>query len=281
METYLISPEDGLVVRAIHHTESLRHAAALLNCDPGGLFRKVKRIAEDHDLLCKRDGKWKLTPKGHSLLAWTEHSIQTQKRAIQAKTSLRIASTTWFSEQALIPRLKKIRAAIPGLAQVSISVPDGGFENGLKAGTVDLVLVCHAPYDPSIAYKKICPEEWVTITPPSYSKNLAYLKTKPFVHHNELNPSSILSIDFDQTPTVMLDHLVGVRSAVINGLGWSVVPRILVRSALKSKELVEVQSVKPSIQNQVCIWWLRERKDLKTAISAFDQELKTLGSSDE
>lgn len=282
MENYLISPEDCLVVRAIHQSSSLREAATLLSCDPGGLFRKVKRIAENHDLLCKLDGKWSLTPKGHGLLAWTEESIQSQKLAIEAKSNLRIATTTWFGEQVVIPNLAILKSSVPGLAQMSVSVPDGSFEDALKSGSVDIAVVCHAPYDPSVAYKKIADEQWVTVVPAKYQKQITnktekevgeFLNSKTFIHHNKLNPNAVLSVEF-HNPTFTLDNLVGVRAAVVNDIGWSVVPRILVSEALKAKQVIEVKQLKPTIQNQVCIWWLRDRQDLKKTVAIFDQRLK-------
>jgi len=286
MQTYLVSPEDCLIVRAIHQSASLRDAAVSLSCDPGGLFRKVKRISENHDLLCKTDGKWMLTSKGHALLAWTEETIQSQKLAIESKSTIRIATTMWFNEQALIPNLKSIQDLIPDLAQVNICVPQMSFEDALKTGTVDVVIVCHAPFDPSVAYKKICTEDWIVVAPNKYQKQLAgksekeveaFLATKTFIHHNKLNPNSVLtSLEIEKAPSITLDNLIGVRSSVANGLGWSVVPRILVGSALKAKEMIEVQQIKPTIQNQVCIWWLRDRQDLKKIVSVFDQCLKKI-----
>lgn len=284
MKKYLISPEDGLIVRAIHHSTSLREAAELLNCDPGGLFRKVKRIAEDHALLCKLDGKWSLTPQGHVILAWTEESIQSQKRAIESKSSLRLASTMWFSEQVLVPQLKKVQDLVSDLAQIHISVPDIGFEQALKSGEADFVIVCHAPFDPAVAYKKISTEEWITIAPIQYQKQLAhksesfitqFLLSKNFICHNKLNPNSILNtLQIETPPTFSIDNLIGVRSAVIHNLGWSVVPRILVQETLKTKQVFEIEQIKPTIQNQVCIWWLRERHDLKKTALVLEQHLK-------
>jgi DNA-binding transcriptional LysR family regulator len=289
MNKYIVSPEDGLVVRAIHQSKSLREAAHVLGCDVGGLFRKVKRIADDHALLYKLDGKWSLTPKGLILLSWIEETIQSQQKALQAKTNLRLASTMWFSEQVLVPQLKMIRDLIPGLDQIHISVPQIGFEESLKKGESDFVVVCHAPYDPAVAYKKLSTEDWITVAPKKYEKSLSgksksevisFLISKSFICHNKLHPNSALNdVQIENLPTFYIDNLIGVRSSVINNLGWSVVPRILVQEALENNKVIEIKSVPPSIQNPVCLWWLRERNDLKKTASILEQHFKVALSS--
>mgnify|MGYP002137610064 CR=1 FL=1 len=70
-----------------------------------------------------------------------------------------------------------------------------------------------------------------------------------------------------------MDHLVGVRACVMNGLGWSVVPRILVKSALQNNEIIEIPELKAKIENSICIWWLRDRHDLKKISTVIEKKL--------
>ena len=127
MQLYPISPEDCLVLSAFSRSSSLREAARLLGCDPAGLQRKVQRIADDHACLRKVDGRWALTAKGQSLVAWADESVRSQTALLQSKSLLRLSSTAWVAEQLLIPALPALAKKFPD-SRFSFTVPDRGFE---------------------------------------------------------------------------------------------------------------------------------------------------------
>lgn len=284
MNDYLISPEFGTILRAIHQSQSLREAAKILHCDPAGLFRKVKTISEKHDLFHKINGKWSLSPRGYSFLAWCEESMLSQRKALQSKTVIRLCSTTWFMEEMIIPSLKRIEQNNFDYSQIILTTPDQSFEESLRSGRVDFVMACHAPYDPSISFKKIALEKWVVVVPRHYQKYIknkkieeieSFLKTKNFIQHHDLNPHTLFSWNQNELNRfIVVDHLIGVRSAVMNNLGWSVVPRILVQSHLSRFELIEVSEMTPTLKNDICIWWLRNRTDLKAKVKIFSNLIK-------
>lgn len=62
---------------------------------------------------------------------------------------------------------------------------------------------------------------------------------------------------------IVVDNLIGVRSAVTAGYGWSLVPRFSVLKEIYSKELIELEvpQLKELSSNHLCLWWLRTRKE--------------------
>lgn len=268
MNGFAIPPEYCLILKAFRDSDSLREAAVLLNCDPAGLARRVQAISRQHGLLQKVNNRWQLTARGLDLVAWVEHSIESQKAIVSAKSGLRIASTSWFGESKIIPHLHKLKAMIGDDTSVSVSVPDKGFEHALLGGAVDFVIVCHPPENPEIEHRQIAAEKWVVVAPKPWQKDLkgkdlSFLKNRPFVRHADLN-EDLFCPDLDiQEAGIVIDNLIGVRSAVKAGLGWSFVPEILVHQELQDGSLIKIPYEVPVRDRKVCLWWLRNRYDTK------------------
>jgi DNA-binding transcriptional LysR family regulator len=285
MERFLIPPDDCLILKAFKDSRSLREAASLLGCDPAGLARRVQQISNHYGFLQKVNNRWQLTSRGLDLVAWTESSIQAQKKILSAKSSVRIATTMWFSEEVLIPHLERLRTLLGENVSVSLSIPHKGFEASLIDGSVDYVIVCHPPENPEIEHKQIAEEKWVLIAPKSWQKELKVngerifelLKTRPFIRHSEMNLDLFISDLGELSDSgVMIDNLIGIRSAVCEGLGWSLVPQMLVHRYLKSDRLVEIPFEIPTHDRKVCVWWLRNRYETKrqaTKIASWAKEV--------
>lgn len=269
-DQFRVPPEDCLVIRAISRTKSLREAASFLKCDPAALVRKVQRISTEHGVLHKVKGRWVPTETGLRLVHWVEESVLSQKTTLEESPRLRLATTAWMAEQFVIPQMNNLSRTCPGIAW-SVQVPSHGLEESLLRGLSDYVIACHAPYDPAIAHKKVYPENWVAIAPSSWKralegKSLAkvidHLKERPFVRHEEINPETVVPFGSKITlASFILDNLVGVRAAVESGLGWSCVPELLVRNALRTKAIVKLD-IPVHATGDVCLWWVRARKDV-------------------
>jgi DNA-binding transcriptional LysR family regulator len=276
MDKFAISSDDCLILKAFKDSNSLREAAHLLGCDPAGLARRVQNISSTHGFLQKVNNRWQLSSRGLDLVAWTESSIQTQKKILSAKSSLRIATTMWFSEEVLIPHLEKLRAHLGGKMQFSLSVPTKGFELALIDGSVDFVIVCHPPENPEIEHRQLGQEKWALIAPRSWKKDLnlrsdkviEQLKKLPFIRHHDINEDIFLP-DFGEMHEsgIAIDNLIGIRTAVMAGLGWSIVPRLLVERHIKEGSLLEIPYDLPIQDRKVCVWWLRNRYDTRTQSS--------------
>ena len=287
MENFPISPDDCLVLKAFKDSSSLREAAQLLACDPAGLTRKAQQISNQSGFLQKVNGRWQVTARGLDLVAWAEASIQTQKRILFDRSSLRIASTMWLSEEILIPNLRKLNEEFSKKTSFSLSVPSKSFEGSLIEGSVDFVVVCHPPENPEIEHKQIATENWVLIAPNSWKKDLhgksekilEELSRRPFVRHADINLDLLLPVlEKTQDADYTFDNLIGIRSAVSEGLGWSLVPRFLVDRHLKEKYLFEIPYDLPVTDRKVCLWWLRNRYETKRQSVQISSWLKEICS---
>ncbi len=272
MDKFPIEPNDCLILKAFKDSSSLREAANLLRCDPAGLARRVQFISSEYGFLQKINNRWQVTSRGLDLVVWTESSIQTQKKILSGKSSLRLSSTMWFAEELLIPNLSKLIKLFDSNTSVLLSSPQNNFELSLIDGSVDFVIVCHPPETPEIEHRQINQEKWIIVAPASWKKDLKaknangldLVKDRPFVRHKDINldlflPQKMQIIDSG----VSIDNMIGIRSAVHEGLGWSLVPRILVSKYLKENRLIEIPYDIPMKDRNICVWWLRNNSQSK------------------
>ncbi len=277
MENFIISPEDCLILRAFKEASSLREAAKLLNCDPAGLQRKTQRISEEHGLLQKIEGRWGLTDTGLSLVGWLEESITAQQKLIHGNSTIRLASTMWLMELFLIPNLSLLKNKLSNNPHIHISTPGDDIEKNLITGACDFVIVCHPPEDPAIAHKQLFKEEWVVVAPAAWKNkgarpDMETLLSRPFIRHAQMNPDIFSFNDLSRTTALTVDSLIGVRAGIMQGLGWSVVPKILVHDLIKEKKMVEINH-QVEMDRKMCVWWLRRRTDSKKLSNAVCQFL--------
>lgn len=266
MEKFLLSSDECLALVALAKSSSLREAARLLNCDAGGLLRKVQHLAAHFGVVQKVNGRWVLTLEGHALVGWTQENITRQKELLESNLTIKIAATTWFAEQVLIPNATQLKKNNPNLRKVKFVVPEKKFETSLLDADCDFAVVCHPPEDPSIAHSQILDEPWSIIISKvlanKYSIRLHTLKLEnlqevPFINHKDLNPEVFLPKDFKlNLGDYSTNSLIGVRSAVVNNLGWSFVPSALVLKELENNKLIALNS-HFKMGRKICVWWAR------------------------
>ncbi len=284
MLNFAIDPQDCLILKAFRDSNSLREAAALLQCDPAGLARRVQRISQEHGFLHKSKNRWQLTSKGLDLVTWAEASIDSQRKILTNKSQLRMGTTSWLSESVVIPHLHLLKKRLAETTSFSMSVPKKSFEQTLKEGSIDFAVVCHPPESPDIAHKQLAAEEWTIIAPAAWKKylkshqqkNLSGLLQKPFIQHRGMNRDLFLPSFTEEhiESSLEIDHLIGVRAAVSAGLGWSLVPRLLITSA--NEKILEVSSEALIRDRKVCLWWLRSQihnRQLEPQISSWLKEI--------
>lgn len=287
---FQIPPDDCLIALQFREASSLRDVAARLNLDPSALVRKVQRIANEHGLLEKIKGRWVLTAKGHLVNRWTEDTLISQQRLLDTKPRLRIGTSMWLSEQVVVPYSACLNRDTAHKYDWLILTPGRELETELLEGTCDFVITCGAPTDPLCAYKKILPEEWIAIVPrawhkdfknPKDQKALHTLLQKEFVRHVDLNVEDFLNLaERIENVSVSVDNLIGVRSAVAKGYGWSVVPRLSVLKELRQQEIIEVplSELRGIKNNHLSLWWSRARKEHQQLAPVLQQWLsRSLG----
>lgn len=263
-----IAPQDCEILRAISATRSIREASRVIGCDPSGLARKLNQISSESNFLRKDGNRWKVTPAGMHMIAWLEDAIKSQHAFLNSYQSIRIASTPWLTERILIPKYNELMKQFPKETRFSFVTPDGNFEEELTQSRVEFVIVCHPPETPEIEHLRLANEKWVVVTAndpkKKYENASGVIAQLPLVEHSGMNIANFLDPQTAQlipNSRLSIDNFLGIRRAVIAGLGWAIVPHLLVQNDIRNKLLVELDI---GIQDRkVCLWWLRNRSQNK------------------
>ncbi len=273
MNKFLISSDDCLILKAIKDSLSLRQAAQTLGRDPAGIARRIRFIADSYGVLTKNNNRWHLNGLGLELVSWVEASIQSQEKILTSRSSLRIASASWLAEEVLIPNVKQIKRRSPEIPRIDFFVPEKGFELSLIDGTVDFAVQCNPPERPEIAHRQVAGETWIVVVPDDWKRefssrrscSFSNLMKRPFVRHSKINFDLILqNLDVEHVETALVaDNLVAVRSAIRSGLGWSIVPQMLVTKDLREGLCYRFPAQPIIPDRKICLWWKRGRKDIQ------------------
>lgn len=270
MISFPVDTETCLILSAFNRAPTLRAAATQLSIDPAALVRKVKLISEKHGLLQKVGNRWALTETGRRVAQWTDEALESQKSLWNEKPQLRIASYSWLAEEMLIPQFTRLQRELGNGSRWSFHLTSLQLEQELTHGRADFVIQGHAPNDPSVAYRKISTHPWVAILPIAWKKEIQrlkpvdlieFLQKKPMIRHAQVNPSEAVGFDVTVFAELSTDSIVGVRTAVAAGLGWSVAPRMSIQSLVNQQKVCFVQ-LPTNIKDEVSVWWLRARKDV-------------------
>lgn len=275
MYNFLVPPEYCLILKALSDTPSLREAAKILEIDPGALARKIQKMSGDYGLAYKVDNRWVATQEGKKLVQWVDESIAIQKSILGLKPNYRISSYTWLAEQLLIPHFRDLNVQTQNSCHWSYQLVTGSLEDEVINSRTDYVIACQPPYDPGIASKRIAPDPWCIVIPPEWRNDFsnldeascfALLQTKPFVRVNGVDPEDLLDFIPSQIAELHVDGIIGVRSAVASGLGWSCLPQLALYSDLRAGKSVRLPFPLKK-RNDITLWWSRSRKDLAAQVS--------------
>lgn len=270
MVKFAIPPEYCLIINAFNQSSSLRGAASILGMDPPSLVRKVQKIAFEYGYLQKVGNRWSVTEAGRRVALWTEEVMQSQNELAKEKSMLRISSFAWLAEEMLIPQFPKLKKLLKDGQTCTFKLTAHNQEQELLQGRTDLVLQGHAPTDPSIAYKKISSHNWVVVVPYDWkdsvlglgeNQTIELLQKKNFIRHVDLNPENALGFQPTTRSLMSADAVIGLRSAVTNGEGWSVLPAMAVHNYIRDKKLLKI-NLPTHIKDEVSVWWVRARRDM-------------------
>lgn len=228
-----------------------------LQIDKGQLSRKITRLATLAPVLVRVQGKWSLTPQGHQVVQWYKDAINSQNIIFQGKKELIISTTQAISERKLTPLISKILEDTQ-YQHLKILTNVDNIENALFEGVMDFALTCAIPKSPEIRYKKVYKAEFIVVTPANWKeKNLKELMKLPYIIHTGIQPRTLLAIEEEiAAPVASFDHIVGVRQAVLAGLGWAILPEYAVELEIKEKKLkmIKLQTITKIEEFQ--LWWI-------------------------
>ena len=269
MSEFIISSQDCLLLKALRDAPSLREASRALGKDPAGLARRAYDLSTKHSLLQKINNRWQLTSKGVDLVAWAEQSVKEQSRILDFQQSLTIGAPPWFIEEVLFPYFNALKDHFKEITKFNFISPQKGFDVAIMDGSVDFVICCHPPEKPDIAHKRVVPEEWVFVGPRKWfshnadqSKILEQMQRHPFIQHMSINLDALCT-HFEQAnlnKAITVNSFTSAKAAVEAGLGWTVIPKILIHRNLKKKNKVIEIPLKLSLSDRhLCLWSLRSR----------------------
>lgn len=269
MENFPIPPDYCHIINTFRHKGTLRATALSLNTDPATLVRKFQRMASDYDLLLKTNNKWMITNKGQRAAQWFEESVTAQKVFLDEKPKITIATFSWLAEQKLIPHFTKLEHLTNQKFNWIFKTLTGDLEKELISGRSEFVISGHPPVDPLVAFKKISSHNWKIIIPIEWKLDvmglkttelISYLQSKPFLRLTGMNPVNLINFETNFVSSLQIDGVVGIRSAVVSGLGWSCLPAMAVQNLLQTDQVLELDLPTLTVDH-VSLWWLRSRKD--------------------
>lgn len=274
MEKFLVSSEDCLILKAFKETSSLRSAAKLLRCDPAALARKAQHISSNYNFLQKTNNRWQLTERGVEIVAWTEASIESQKRIFTGKLNIKIATSSWFSQEVAVPNLIKLKNQINKNLNIALITPQKSLEVCLLDGTVDFVITDERPKTPEISFKSIADEKFLPVSAYDWKEDFqssnpeAVLRSKPLLLNSEIKEDSSLFVLEGYTKSdYQIDNPLAVKTAVLQGLGWSVLPSLITKKLIAEKKLYQLPFHFLEEERKIYVWWLRQRLDTRDKVN--------------
>lgn len=272
MNKFSVPPEYCLIINALNQAQSLRSAASLLGMDPPALVRKVRIISEEYGFLEKSGNRWIVNENGRRIAQWTDDMINSQAELLSDKYRIRITSFSWLAEETLIPNYSSLRKLLGGKHDCIFKITATDSEKELLQSRTDLVIQGHPPTDPLIAHKKVASLYWVVVMPRSWKKHASslsnpqlrdFLNQKPFIRLESMNPESVLGFQPKTLADIGVDGVIGLRSAVLAGEGWSTLPAMSVARYINEDKLFKVD-FQTHIKDDLSVWWLRSRKELSS-----------------
>ncbi len=246
---------------------SLAQLGALVRRDVSVVSRALQKIAQTVPVLEKNQGKWRLSPLGRDINNWTRDAAAAQKRILNSRTILKIASTREFAARVLAAKLPELLADNPNTS-LSIITAEDGIEKLLLAGDADLGFDCGRPEDSSVRFRTVQPESFAVVASPKF---LARHKVRS---HKDLLALPHLQYKRSSTPRMLqlcyeVPHVVAtfndiavIREACSAGLGWAVLPVYAIGVELNARRLTKVSGWK--IQDEKFgVWWLRGRPSIE------------------
>jgi DNA-binding transcriptional LysR family regulator len=263
---FTLSSEQCELLAAFEGAESISALAKLVGKDVSVVSRQLKRIAEDVPALEKHDRKWQLTNLGHEICAWARDAIAAQKRVLQRRSHIRIATTREFASRILAPGLRGLVPAHDATV-ISITTGEEGVERSLLSGQTDLGFDCGIPIDPQIRFKRVVSESFSVVATPMWLARHRIAKTKdliplPHLHYTRAPASKLLGLTVDLPNLVASFNDIGaLRAACCAGLGWAVLPTYTVAAELGARDLKAVRGASIAPEH-FGVFWSRGRPSL-------------------
>ncbi|MBZ7925068.1 LysR substrate-binding domain-containing protein [Ensifer adhaerens] len=262
------------VFEVVGQTRSFTRAAERLNLTQSAVSRQVRNLEDElgEDLLIRRHHHLELTPAGAELLATIQeafHSIEVSLRSITEKSNqnrLRINVPPTFAKRWLLPRLPRLRAALP---DVDISLSTEATDTLAERGLLDCAIRFGDGEWPMLDASILMTERHVVVCAPSLLKGVKIegptdLQRFTFLHVLASPDRRYLTWrhwldaagfqDVDTRGGLEFDLLDLAIEAACAGLGVTVADRSMVRNQLQSGQLVQLFDVE--VEGHESYWFV-------------------------
>ena len=269
MNTFALESDEAMLLLEYEKSQSVSQVAKVFNRDPSVVSRNLKKLAQKIPVLERSQGKWIVTELGRKFNNWTAQAILGQQEILNQRATLKIASTREFANRYLVKDIHKLFS--PDNFHIQILTFEEQSEKLLLNGHVDIVFDCGRPFDPQIAFERPAEEKLSLVVSPEFKRRhkirqSSDLAKREHIHYTRNSLSQIYRMTKDSLFIAMtFNDIALVRTAVIESLGWAILPTYTVQSELKQKVLTEVEQVRGwSLSTlKFGIWWNRDKAYLK------------------
>lgn len=275
------------VFEVVGQTRSFTRAAQMLNLTQSAVSRQVRNLEKQlgENLLIRHHHDLELTRAGSELLATLQlafHNVEQTVRSIMEKNNrnrLRINVPPTFAKRWLMPRLSRLRRALP---QIEISLSTDLKDTLAERSLLDCAIRFGDGEWPMLQSRILLTERHIAVCAPGLldaANRMGHVdfSTFTFLHVLAAADQRYLTwqhwldaaglTDTDVRGGMEFDLLDLVIEAACNGLGIAVVDRFMVSSQLESGQLVPVLDVEVEGHES---YWLVTRTDQPETASVQD-----------
>lgn len=273
---FLLNSADAELLIHFEQNPSLSSLSNTLGRDPTVISRQLKRISECGDFLTKISGRWKLTNSGKKINQLTRDYILAQNKIVQQKIHLKIGATREFSARILGNHYQDFKKNL-NVDSISIISIEGGIEQALLKGEIDIGFDCGRPYSPEVLYKQVLDEP---ISPVASKKMLVKLKTIkkfndledfPHIYCERLHPEAVKQGKFHlKNISSHTNDIATARSLCISSQGWALLPVYAIKEELQTGRLNVINDI-AFRGAKFGVFQLRTRKNL---VPYFEKAIK-------
>ncbi|WFR95372.1 LysR substrate-binding domain-containing protein [Rhizobium tumorigenes] len=264
------------VFEVVGQTRSFTKAAARLNLTQSAVSRQVRNLEDQlgEPLLIRRHHDLELTPAGVALFSTLQHAFHSVELAVRgivdksARNRLRINVPPTFAKRWLMPRMGRLRAALP---DVGISIGTELRDSLAERSLLDCAIRFGDGEWPMLNAHLLMTERHIAVcaptllggrrdTSPMDFSDLTFLHVLASADRRYMTWQHWLDAaglaDIDTSGGLEFDLLDLVIEAACNGLGVAVVDRFMVDEYLADGRLVQLSDVEIEGHES---YWLVER----------------------
>ena len=266
------------IFEVVGQTRSFTRAAERLNLTQSAVSRQVRNLEEQlgEDLFIRKHHALELTASGAELFATLQdafHNVELTVRAIMEQSNrnrLRINAPPTFARRWLMPRLAKLRQAMP---DIDISISTSLADNLGERSQLDCAIRFGDGEWPMLEARHLMAERHIAVAAPALLDGWSPgdrpdLSRFTFLHVLSSSTQRYLTwqhwldaaglADVDTRGGLEFDLLDLAIEAAVNGLGITVADRAMIAPQLESGQLVPLMDVEIGGHQS---YWLVTRKE--------------------